>query len=106
MFRRWTPGCALVDGPLGTQFPAEGELLTPDVLIVPMLAYNPAFFRLGYGGGFYDRTLAQLRAARHIFAVGLAYVAQLDRNLPIGPYDQALDAIVTEQGVMTRKGDA
>jgi 5-formyltetrahydrofolate cyclo-ligase len=105
-FRRWTPDAKLVPSVLGTSIPETGETLTPDVLIVPLLAYDKAFFRLGYGGGFYDRTIAGLRAAGRVYCVGLAYEAQFDRNLPVGPYDQALDAIVTEQGVQTRKGDA
>lgn len=105
-FRRWTPDAKLVSGGYGTSIPEEGEMLTPDALIVPMLAYDKAFFRLGYGGGFYDRTIAALRATGRVYCVGLAYESQFDRNLPVGPYDQALDAIVTEQGVQTRKGDA
>ena len=105
-FRQWKPGCALVDGVLGTQVPAAGDWLAPTVLIVPMLAYDQAFFRLGYGGGFYDRTIAALRSIGQLYTVGLAYADQLDRNLPIGPYDQALDALVTETGVLERKCDA
>ena len=106
VFKRWTPGCTLIDGAFGTQVPADGELLMPTVLIVPMLAYDPAFFRLGYGGGFYDRTLAALREIGPVYAVGLAYESQLDRNLPIESHDQPLDAIVTEHGVLNRKCDA
>ena len=105
-FRRWTPEVNLIPGPLGTQVPETGEMMTPEALIVPMLAYDKAFFRLGYGGGYYDRTIAALRAAGRVYCVGLAYEAQFDRNLPVGPFDQALDAIVTEQGVQTLKGDA
>ena len=61
-FRRWTPGVATEPGPFGVPVPAAGETLEPDVLIVPMLAFDRRGHRLGYGGGFYDRTIS--RAAR------------------------------------------
>lgn len=95
-FREWTPGCALIDGPFGAQIPATGATLIPDALIVPLLAFDRAGGRLGYGGGFYDRTLAQLRAAGPVRAVGFAYGAQQAPSLPQEPTDELLTAIVTE----------
>ena len=95
-FRAWAPGCALEPGPFGAMVPASGDWLTPEVLIVPLVAFDRHGGRLGYGGGFYDRTLQALRAARPTLAVGYAYAAQEADSLPLEPTDQPLDAIVTE----------
>ena len=100
MFRRWTPGVPLVEGPFGAQIPAEGEEITPRLLIVPLVAFDRRGFRLGYGGGFYDRTLEGLRAAGPVTAVGFAFAAQELPEVPIEPTDQPLDLIVTERGVL------
>jgi len=99
-FHRWSAGCELVPGPFGATVPASREALVPDLLIVPLLAFNREGGRLGYGGGFYDRTLEGLRARRAVRAVGLAFAAQEDPGLPLEPTDQPLDAIVTEAGVI------
>lgn len=99
-FRRWTPDTPLVEGPFGARIPAEGAEIVPEVLIVPLVAFDAAGARLGYGGGFYDRTLAALRGAGPVLAVGFAYAAQeAASRLPVEPTDQPLDAIVTEAGV-------
>ncbi|WP_035256562.1 5-formyltetrahydrofolate cyclo-ligase [Actibacterium mucosum] len=99
-FRRWTPEAPLVAGAFGVMVPEGTPIVVPDVVIVPMLAFDGAGFRLGYGGGFYDRTLAALRANGECLAVGLAYAAQRADALPLDPFDQALDLIVTEEGVL------
>lgn len=98
-FREWTPGCALVAGEFGALIPAEGAWVEPAVLIVPMLAFDARGYRLGYGGGFYDRTLEGLRARRPTLAVGFAFAAQEVDEVPIDAYDQQLDVVVTEEGV-------
>ena len=98
-FREWSPGCALVAGEFGALIPAEGAWVEPAVLIVPMLAFDARGYRLGYGGGFYDRTLELLRARRPTLAVGFAYAAQEVDEVPIDAFDQQLDAVVTEEGV-------
>lgn len=98
-FREWTPGCALVPGEFGALIPAEGAWLEPEVVIVPLLAFDARGYRLGYGGGFYDRTLEGLRARRPTLAVGFAFAAQEVAEVPIDATDQRLDAIVTEEGV-------
>ena len=100
-FRAWTPGAEMVEGPFGALVPASGDWLAPEVLIVPLVAFDRAGGRLGYGGGFYDRTLEGLRAARPTLAVGYAYAGQEADRLPLEPTDQPLDAIVTETGVLT-----
>ena len=100
-FALWEPGCALVDGPFGARVPAVLEFIEPEILIVPLVAFSRMGGRLGYGGGFYDRTLEMLRAKRPTLAVGFAYAGQEDADLPLEPTDQPLDMIVTEQGVIT-----
>lgn len=95
-FRLWTPDTPLVEGKYGTQWPADGPEVEPHVLIVPLVAFDRAGNRLGYGGGFYDRTLAALRALRPTLAIGYAFAAQELPDLPLEPTDQPLDAIVTE----------
>ncbi len=94
-FREWTPDAAMVAGPFGAQVPASGVWLEPEVLIVPLVAFDRSGNRLGYGGGFYDRTLAMLRARRPTIAVGFAYAGQQTDSLPLEATDQPLDAIVT-----------
>ncbi len=99
-FRAWTPGCVMVPGPFGASVPEIGDWLIPEVLIVPLVAFSRSGGRLGYGGGFYDRTLALLRAARPTVAIGYAFAAQEDADLPLDSTDQPLDLIVTEAGVI------
>ncbi len=105
-FARWTPDTAMVAGSFGAQVPAICDWLEPAVLIVPLLAFDRRGGRLGYGGGFYDRTLALLRQRRPVVAVGFAFAAQEDGNLPLEPTDQPLDMIVTEQEVIPCAGGA
>ncbi|PJI84989.1 5-formyltetrahydrofolate cyclo-ligase [Yoonia maricola] len=100
-FRRWEPGCTLIKGDFGAMIPENGDWMTPQIVIVPLVAFDRQGGRLGYGGGFYDRTLEQLRAAQPTMAIGFAYTAQEDTALPLEPTDQPLDLIVTEQGVIT-----
>lgn len=98
-FREWSPGCRLVEGTFKALVPEEGAWLEPEVMIVPMLAYDARGYRLGYGGGFYDRTLELLRSRGPVLAVGFAFSAQEMAEVPIDQFDQRLDAVVTEKGV-------
>ncbi|NBE08027.1 5-formyltetrahydrofolate cyclo-ligase [Paragemmobacter ruber] len=100
-FREWSPGCAMMDGAFGARIPAEGAWLEPEVVIVPLVGFDARGYRLGYGGGFYDRTLARLRARHAVLAVGFAFAAQELPEVPIDEYDQRLDVIVTEAGIRT-----
>lgn len=100
-FRVWEPDCALIDGEFGAKIPAAGDWMIPQIVIVPLVAFDRQGGRLGYGGGFYDRTLEQLRALGPTLAIGFAYAAQEDAVLPLEPTDQPLDLIVTEQGIIT-----
>lgn len=95
-FRRWQPGDVLQSEPFGTLRPI-GDPLVPDILLVPLLAFDRTGARLGYGGGFYDRTLAGLPGRPRI---GCAFAAQEMDIVPAGPEDMRLDAVVTEQGLI------
>ena len=100
-FSRWEPGCALRDGPFGAMVPEVDDFFEPEILIVPLVAFDRKGGRLGYGGGFYDRTLEMLRAKRATLAIGFAYAAQEAEDLPLEPTDQPLDMVVTEAGVIS-----
>ena len=99
-FSRWLPDGPLRAGPFGVSVPEVDDFLTPEILIVPLVAFTRDGARLGYGGGFYDRTLEELRSSRAVLAIGFAYAAQEDAALPLEPTDQKLDMIVTDQGVV------
>jgi 5-formyltetrahydrofolate cyclo-ligase len=102
VFRRWLPGEPTVPGDMNIPRPPdEAPEVEPDVLIVPMLAFDAKGYRLGYGGGFYDRTLALLRGKKKIIAIGAAYSAQQVDEVPHDDHDQALDYVITERGVLT-----
>ncbi|WP_112321673.1 5-formyltetrahydrofolate cyclo-ligase [Oceanibium sediminis] len=98
-FRAWRPGMALIPGAFGAPIPEAGPDLSPDVVIAPLLAFDAQGYRLGYGGGFYDRTLAGLRAVKPMAVYGFAYHAQLVPSVPTEPTDVRLDAVVTEAGL-------
>ena len=98
LFRRWAPGDAMVSGLWDIQIPADtAPEVEPDVLLVPMLAFDRKGYRLGYGGGFYDRTLAKLRAVKLVTAIGVAYAGQEIEAVPHDSHDQPLDWIMTER---------
>ncbi len=97
VFRRWQPGCAMLAGRFGTHYP-EGDTAVPDILFVPLLAFDRQGRRLGYGGGYYDRTLARLPQAS---AIGFGYAGQEVDEVPANEHDQALPVIVTEREVVT-----
>lgn len=96
-FRAWAPGERLAPGVWDIPIPEAAVEVFPDVLLVPGLLYDRKGYRLGYGGGFYDRTLVKLRRMKPVTAIGVAYHAQLVDEVPRGDYDQPLDFIMTEQ---------
>ena len=101
IFRRWQPGMALEEGAFGTQHPGPGQPEeSPGCLIVPLLAFDRRGYRLGWGAGFYDRTLAGLRLTGPVIAVGVAFHAQQVDRVPQTPKDRQLDWIVTDQAVL------
>ena len=100
-FHAWQPGDLLRAGPFQVMEPSpDAPLVTPEILLVPLLAFDRAGRRLGYGAGYYDMVLRDLRAhAPAPFAIGVAFAAQEVPEVPTGPRDQTLDAVVTEQDV-------
>jgi 5-formyltetrahydrofolate cyclo-ligase len=107
LFRAWAPGDAMDKAIWGIPEPkADKPALEPDLLLVPLLAFDVAGGRLGYGGGFYDRTLARLRAIKPIAAVGLAYDGQRVDAVPHLDYDERLDWVLTPSGPIRCSSDA
>ncbi|MHA7062024.1 5-formyltetrahydrofolate cyclo-ligase [Azospirillum argentinense] len=97
-FRDWDPALPLAAGRYGIQEPgADRPEVVPAVLLVPMLAFDRSGHRLGYGAGYYDRTLDALRAIRPVLAVGMAFAAQEMDAVPCGAHDERLDWILTER---------
>jgi 5-formyltetrahydrofolate cyclo-ligase len=99
-FRRWQPGAAMTTGRYDIPIPAEGEEILPLALLVPLLGFDAAGYRLGYGGGYYDRTLAALSPPPLAIGVGFA-LGRLETIHP-QPQDLPMDDIVTEDGVFRR----
>lgn len=99
-FSEWEPDMPLRDGPFGARVPMVDAWMVPQIVIVPLVAFDRRGGRLGYGGGFYDRTLEGLRARGAVLAVGFAFAAQEAEALPLEETDQPLDMIVTETGVI------
>ncbi|MEM8775803.1 MAG: 5-formyltetrahydrofolate cyclo-ligase [Pseudomonadota bacterium] len=100
-FSRWEPGCAMKDGPFGAMIPEVDDFFEPEIVIVPLVAFDRQGGRLGYGGGFYDRTLELLRSRRATMVIGFAYGTQAADELPLEVTDQPLDMVVTEAGVIS-----
>jgi 5-formyltetrahydrofolate cyclo-ligase len=104
-FRRWRPGDVLVSGAFGLLVPGpSAEPVMPQLVLVPLLAFDRQGGRLGYGAGFYDRTLAVLRAAGPVIAIGVAYADQEVPAVPVEPHDQPLDWIATEREILAVPG--
>jgi 5,10-methenyltetrahydrofolate synthetase len=105
VFREWRPGVKLARGVYGIPYPVDTPEVVPDVLIVPMNGFDDGGYRLGYGGGFFDRTLAALRGDGHrVVAIGVAYEqARIGDALHPQPYDVPMDYVATERGVYERR---
>ena len=98
VFRVFTPGDDLVKGPYGLSEPApEKEALDPDIIFSPLAAFDRLGYRLGYGGGIYDATLAGLRPRKRVVVIGLAYACQEADRVPTEPHDERLDYVLTER---------
>lgn len=98
LFRVWRPGDVLEAGVFGTVQPSSRcEVVEPDALLVPLLACDREGWRLGYGGGFYDRTIEELRRKRPVTAIGVGFDGQLVPEVPHGPDDQRLDWLLTDR---------
>ncbi|MEM7075688.1 MAG: 5-formyltetrahydrofolate cyclo-ligase [Pseudomonadota bacterium] len=99
-FSHWHPDGPMRDGPFGARVPHVDNFFEPEIVIVPLVAFDRQGGRLGYGGGFYDRTLELLRSRRATLAVGFAFAAQEAAGLPLEHTDQPLDLLITEHGVI------
>ncbi|HKU99410.1 MAG TPA: 5-formyltetrahydrofolate cyclo-ligase [Vineibacter sp.] len=100
-FRQWTPGADLVPGVFGTSEPSpQATDVEPDVLLIPLLAVDSDGYRLGYGGGYYDRTLAALRGRRRVTAIGVGFEAQRVERLPRAAHDHRLDWLLTDRRLL------
>ena len=97
IFRRWTPRDLLIEGPYGIMEPSSrlAEVL-PDIVFVPLAAFDRRGHRIGFGAGYYDRTLQALRAAKPILAIGVAFGVQEVDSIPDDPHDERLDYVLTE----------
>ncbi|MEQ1774835.1 MAG: 5-formyltetrahydrofolate cyclo-ligase [Burkholderiales bacterium] len=105
IFRLWKPGGALAKGVYDIPYPASGGAVIPDVALVPMNGFDAGGYRLGYGGGFFDRTLAAMCAgdSPRSVAIGVAYELARMETIHPQPYDIPMDYVVTERGVYERK---
>ncbi len=99
-FHEWTPDGEMVEGDFGAMIPKDAALVLPDIVIAPLVAFDMAGYRLGYGGGFYDRSLEQLSEIKKVQVVGFAYSAQEVMMVPREETDYPLDAIITERGIL------
>jgi len=101
VMRAWRFGDALGSGVWGIREPQpEAPEVFPDLLIVPLAAFDRAGYRIGYGGGYYDMTLARLRAMKSVVAMGIAFAAQEVPAVPHDSHDQKLDIVLTEREVI------
>ena len=96
-FRPWTPTTPMTTDRYGIPVPTTGDTVWPDVILLPLVAFDDAGYRLGYGGGYFDRTLAAL--PRPALTVGVGHEAARVASIKPGPHDLPLDAIVTEAGL-------
>lgn len=100
-FRSWSPGEPLEAGPMGIGQPcSDASTVRPNLVLLPLVAFDRRGMRLGYGGGYYDRTLAHLRDSGPLATVGLAYHQQEVRNLPAERHDARLDWVVTDNAAL------
>ncbi len=107
VFRAWAPGDVMGEAAWGIAEPLPSQpILEPDVVLVPLLAFDAKGYRLGYGGGFYDRTLLRLRALKPAIAVGIAYDEQRIDAVPHLDYDQQLDWVLTPSGPLRCSGQS
>jgi 5-formyltetrahydrofolate cyclo-ligase len=99
-FRAWSPDDRLMLGPLGIPEPSPAAAeLVPDIMLIPLAAFDASGHRIGYGAGHYDYTLAHLRKVKAVVAIGIAFAVQQIKAIPALPHDVALDYVLTEKKV-------
>ena len=99
-FYSWSTNNPLVINKYGIPEPVSNKIVYPDILLVPLVAFDKKLNRLGYGGGFYDRLISNLSKKKKILKIGLAISAQKINSLPVTKYDKKLDYIVTEKYIL------
>lgn len=102
VFRAWHPGAAMATGAWNIPVPAEGIAVQPDIVVSPVVGFDPAGYRLGYGGGFYDRTLAAM--VKKPLAVGVGFAFSALATIHPLPHDIPMQFIVTEDGIQSARG--
>jgi 5-formyltetrahydrofolate cyclo-ligase len=101
IMRAWTFGAPLVSGVWGIREPiADAAEVFPDIMLVPLAAFDRAGHRVGYGAGYYDMTITRIRAMKPVIAIGLAFAAQEADKIPAEPHDAPLDLVLTERDVI------
>lgn len=101
-FRRWHAGTKMVPGDFGILVPSpDAETVTPEIMLVPLIGFDAARHRIGYGAGYYDATLHELRKRGHKpFVIGVGYSVQQVDSIPAEDHDETLDMVITEKGVL------
>lgn len=100
-FHQWTPSCQMISGQFGAKTPKDGAVLKPDIIITPLVAFDSNGYRIGYGGGFYDRSFEQLSEEKNIQVIGFAYSEQELMIVPHESTDYRLDGVITEKGILS-----
>lgn len=101
LFRAWTPGEPLVRGAYGVFEPSsDAEEVSPDIVLVPLAAFDREGHRIGYGAGYYDRTLPVLRQLKKITAIGIAFAVQEIERVPSSDHDARLDLVLTDREII------
>ena len=106
-FKKWKPNDKLTHGPYGTMEPSKTQIsILPQILVVPMLSFDKELYRLGYGGGYYDKSINILRKhfqkeKKFFITIGLAYSIQEEKRIPVEKHDMRLDFIITEKEVLS-----
>ena len=107
IFKKWIPKDKLTQGPFGTMEPSKNQIsILPQILVVPMLSFDRGLFRLGYGGGYYDKSINILKKhfqkeKKFFITIGLAYSIQEEKKIPREKHDMRLDYIITENEVLS-----
>ena len=99
-FYRWSRKDPLKINKFGIPEPLSSRVFYPDVLLIPLVAYDSNLNRLGYGGGFYDRYIEKIEKIKKIIKIGLAFSFQRTSSIPINQYDKRLDFIITEKDIL------
>ena len=98
-FFNWSPKDPLIINKYGIAEPITNKVIYPDILLVPLVAFDKSFNRIGYGGGFYDRYIKRIKKNKKILTIGLAYSFQKIKKVPVNNYDIKLDFVITNKKI-------